>query len=104
MIMTGDKNKISIVDKCPEVIYWVVDLKDIEYSHGSHKKVNFRCPECKSFETQKTNDMIKELFCKDHGIPLFIIPYTEIQNIEGMLQVFLDGLSIKTKQPLYHKI
>ncbi len=45
-----------------------------------------------SFLKTQLRDKIKEQYCKDNNLPLLIIPYTELNNIEQILETFINGL------------
>lgn len=45
----------------------------------------------KNYEALKTNDQIKDAFCRENGISLLRIPYTELKNVEHILYRELAG-------------
>lgn len=55
----------------------------IEYDGEQHFKESSMCGD--SLEDRQMRDQIKTQYCKDHGIKLIRIPYTEYDNIETIL-------------------
>lgn len=45
----------------------------------------------KEFEKNQKRDKIKKKYCEQNNIPLLVIPYWEINNIENILQEFFFG-------------
>jgi hypothetical protein len=65
----------------------------IEFHGRQHYELgtfHFACT--KHFAYRQNNDGIKEKYCKDNNIPLLIIPYTEYNNIEIILENFIKSL------------
>ena len=46
----------------------------------------------KSFERQKKVDLIKEQYAKDNNINLLIIPYTDYNRIEEIIDIYIKNL------------
>lgn len=46
------------------------------------------------FKRQQLNDQIKNRYCEEKRIPLLRIPYWEINNVEALLEEFLQGLGL----------
>lgn len=67
----------------------------IEYNGQQHYKLEKTgiFSKLENFQKVQKRDKIKQNFCKENQIPLLIIPYTEYNNIEQLLQEFLDTLS-----------
>lgn len=47
---------------------------------------------CKRYEEQKERDIIKNNYCQENNIPLLRIPYWEVDNIDSILQEWLETL------------
>ncbi len=74
----GDNDKLSgLIEFQGEQHY-----KPIEYWSGD-----------KGFESQKKRDKIKFEYCKANNIPLLIIPYWDFDNIETLLNQFINLLN-----------
>ena len=72
----------------------------IEYHGQQHYKEGFfiRITKNKTkgiilFLKNQLRDKIKEQYCRDNNLQLKIIPYTELNNIEQILETFINGLN-----------
>lgn len=57
----------------------------VEFNGEQHYKVKERFGGKKELNERKKNDRIKEQYCKDNDIDLVVIPYTELNKIEDIL-------------------
>lgn len=65
----------------------------IEYDGEQHyKEINFFGGE-RGYEERKRNDSIKNKYCKENNISLLRIPYFNFNNIDNILNAFLDKLT-----------
>lgn len=65
----------------------------IEYDGEQHyKEVDFFGGE-KGYEERKRNDSIKNKYCKENNISLLRIPYFDFNNIDNILNIFLNKLT-----------
>lgn len=70
----------------------------IEYDGKQHfEPVDFWGGQ-EAFEYRRRNDRIKDRYCKDHGIPLLRISYTQFDQIEQLVTDKLYELSILQKE------
>lgn len=71
--------------------FYIPDLNTaIEYNGEQHYKQSWYDYICGSaaaehFQSQQLRDAIKVDYCKNNGIRLIVIPYTELKNINGFL-------------------
>ena len=68
----------------------------IEYDGAQHfRPVRFNGTTwdqaAKKYELQKSNDNIKNRFCKENAIKLIRIPYTQLKNINSILSKELNA-------------
>lgn len=56
--------------------------KPIKYFGGEEK-----------FKETKLRDQIKKDFCQEHNIPLLIIPYWEYNNMENLVDDFINNIA-----------
>ena len=56
--------------------------RSVDYWHGSYEKTKFR-------------DDIKNNFCMSNNIPLLIIPYHQKNNIESLVNNFINKIGVK---------
>jgi hypothetical protein len=61
----------------------------IEYDGVFHYEKQY---DLDGFKTLKIHDKLKDMYCKEHNIPLLRIPYWEFDNIEFLLTNFIDKL------------
>lgn len=57
----------------------------VEFNGEQHYKVKSIFGGKKEFNERRKNDRIKEKYCKDNDIDLVVIPYTELNQIEDIL-------------------
>lgn len=80
----------------------VFDKKDnlvflIEYDGKQHFEPIEYFGGQEQFEYQQYNDNIKNQYCKDNNIPLLRVPYWEFDNIEEMLEEWLEKYGVLHK-------
>lgn len=63
----------------------------VKYFSKSKKKWNY----------QREMDLKKAEYCLKNDIPLYVIPYTEFENINSIEDIFQEKFRIKTKWYIY---
>lgn len=65
----------------------------IEYNGEQHYRAVEYFGSAKSFRKQKKRDKIKEQYCKNNNIKLIIIPYTQFNSINKILDNMLETVT-----------